>query len=184
MLQSQPMQRSTESQLSDTESDLTASPSSDGELVFESASSTTCSSSSPLPTHIPPEGLHSPLRPSDPALLRMSHFSHVSHSLGIAEILTDSIITFEDDSFFSPSPDDFYVINDQYTEEECTVLSVHSLVKRASLPVDTFILASLILRRLTPEFYDEWYELMSRYQRFPKYTEEQTKEVVIVAAIV
>jgi hypothetical protein len=113
----------------------------------------------------------------------MSHFSHVL-ILGIAEILSDSIITFDDIPCFSPSPDEPALSNYDYTDEEATVLAVHSLVRRASLPVDTFILAALILRRLTPEFYDEWCETMSPYNRFPTYNGEQTKEVVIVAAIV
>lgn len=185
MPQSQPMQRGSESQLSDCESEGTISPSSDEELIFESASSTACSSSSPLPLHIPPEGLHSPLRPTDPALFRKWYFAYISHITGVAEILTESVITFEDASFFTPSPDEYYVLNNQYTDDEqCTVLAVHSLLKRASLPVDTFILAALILRRLTPEFYDEWYGITSRCQPFPAYNDEQTKEVVIVAAIV
>lgn len=46
----------------------------DEKLVFKSASSTGCSSSQ-LPTRIPPEGLHLPLKPTNPVLLRMSLFA-------------------------------------------------------------------------------------------------------------
>lgn len=184
MPQSQPMQRCTETQISDSESEGTLSPSSDEELILGSTSSTTWSTSSPLPTHIPPEGLHSPLRSNDPALLRMSHFAHVSYILGVAEILTESIVTLDDGWCFTPSPDEQYLLNYDYTEEQGTVLAVHALVKRASLPVDTFILAALILRRLKPEFYDEWCELMSNFQPVTSYDDERTREVVILAAIV
>lgn len=177
------MQRSTEAHISDSESEGTSSPSSDEELIFEPASSTTSSSSS-LPTHIPPEGLHSPLRPNDPALLRMSCFAHVSYILGVAEILAESIVTLDDGWCFTPSPDEQYLLNYDYTEEQATVLAVHSLVKQASLPVDTFILAALILRHLKPEFYDEWCELMSQFQPVTSYDDERTREVVILSAIV
>ena len=184
MPQSQPMQRSTETQLSDSESEGTSSPPSDEELAFESASSTAYSSTSPLPTHIPPEGLHSPPKPNDPALLRTSQFAHVSYILVVAEILTESIVTLDDGWCFTPSPDEQYLLNYDYTEEQGTVIALHSLVKRASLPVDTFILAALILRHLKPEFYDEWCELMSDFQPVTSYDDERTREVVIVAAIV
>ena len=104
--------------------------------------------------------------------------------LGVAEILTESIVTLDDGWCFTPSPDEQYLLNYDYTEEQGTVLAVHSLVKRAALPVDTFILAALILRHLKPSFYDEWCELMSAFQPVTSYDDERTREVVIVAAIV
>jgi hypothetical protein len=111
-------------------------------------------------------------------------FAHLSYILGVAEILTKSIVIVDDNCPFTPSPDEGGLLNYDYTEEQATVIAVHSLVKRASLPVDTFILAALILRHLKPEFYDEWYELMSDFQCLTSYDEERTREVVIVSAIV
>jgi hypothetical protein len=110
-------------------------------------------------------------------------FAHLSYILGVAEILTESIVIVEGDWRFTPSPDEDGLLNYDYTEEQGTVIAVHSLVRHASLPVDTFILAALILRHLKPEFYDEWYELMSGFQCL-SYDKERTREVVIVAAIV
>jgi hypothetical protein len=69
-----------------------------------------------------------------------------------------------------------------FDEEQSTVLCILSLVKRASLPLETFLLAALIIQRLKPEFYDEWYHLLNAYQ--PMYEEERTREIVVVAAIV
>ena len=102
--------------------------------------------------------------------------------LGVAEILCESMAKLDDGWHFTPSPDEPYLASYDYSDDECTVLAVHSLVKRASLPVDTFILAALILQRLKPDFYQEWYEVLSDYQ--PMYDEERSKEVVVIAAIV
>lgn len=93
--------------------------------------------------------------------------------------MTDSIVTF-DDWCFTPSPNKQYLLND---EHDVTVMEVHALVKRASLPVDTFVLAALILRSLKPEFYDNWYETLE-FLSPQFYDHEATKEVVIIAAIV
>lgn len=126
---------------------------------------------------------HSPLKPSDPTLLRMSPFNIVSYRLAIAEILCKSIEA--PDEFFTPSPDieSDNLLSYDYSEQECTVIAVYQLLKRASLPIDTFILAALILRRLTPEFYDEWYHLLTDYQ--PLYHKRpRSKEIIIMAAIV
>jgi len=80
------------------------------------------------------------------------------------------------------------MLNDDNTDHECTVMAVHALLTRASLPADTFILAALILQHLEPAFYDEWCELMLDLisERQPRLSgdDERTKEVVIIAAIV
>lgn len=104
--------------------------------------------------------------------------------LGIAEQLCQPIAENDDGERFTPSPssDENYLCNYDHTDEKCTVLAVHRLVKKAELPVDTFVLATLILRRLNSDFYDEWFETLPMY---PQHCgEEQTKEIVIVAAIV
>ena len=46
--------------------------------------------------------------------------------------------------------------NHDYNEEQYNVLAVHLLLGEAVLPADTFILATFILRRLKPEFYNDW----------------------------
>jgi len=84
--------------------------------------------------------------------------------------------------FFTPSPDQPDLANYDYTEDECTVLAVHSLLREANLPADTFILAALILSELPMQFYKDWCELLTIYQSF--IYKETTKELVIVAAIV
>ena len=54
---------------------------------------------------------------------------------------------------------------------------------KASIPLDTFVLAALILQRLKPKFFDEWCDVMTKCQR-SVYEEERTKEVIVVAAVV
>jgi len=107
-----------------------------------------------------------------------------SYSLGVAEILTGSVVAPDNGWCFTTSPDEPYLSNYNYTEEEGTILAVHAIAKRAALPVDTFILAALILRQLNSEFYDDWCELMADYQPVASYDDERTREVVIVAAVV
>jgi len=149
MPQSQPMQRSIEL-LPYTNTEYTRSPSSDDEF---SSSSTVCidptlsssGSASPSP-YAGIEGLHSPLEVNDKRLLGMSHLPRlprVSHEIGVAEMLAESI-TFQDseEKFFTPSLGiDDEGTNDYYeydSEEEYTVLSTWCIIKRASLPIDTF----------------------------------------------
>jgi len=60
-------------------------------------------------------------------------------------------------------------------------MAVHSLVKKAALPLGTFVLAALIIRRLKPSFYVKWSEQMLQNQI---YYDERSREVVVVAATV
>src|ERR1700737_311813 len=81
--QSQPMQRSRESQSSDSDSEAddcycSVSPPSNDELTFDLVS--VKSSSKP---HAPLETLHSPLRPGDHALIRMCP-GYVLYFIGVA----------------------------------------------------------------------------------------------------
>ena len=113
---------------------------------------------------------------------------HVSHEIGVAEMLAKSV-TFQDrnDECFTPS----YGVDDESayaydyehdSEEEYTVLSTWCIIKRASLPVDTFCLASLILKELGPRFYREWsFEMDVLYRGRHR---DRTRELVIVAACV
>jgi hypothetical protein len=68
MPQSQPMQRSVGTHVSDSESSSPGSSPSDDDLIFESVEST-YSYPEPLLIHLP-NTLHNPLNSSDPALLR------------------------------------------------------------------------------------------------------------------
>src|SRR5579871_5602287 len=79
--------------------------------------------------------------------------------------VTIAIHIFDDGERFtpSPSPDEYYTCNHELIDEECTVLAVHWLVKKAALPVSTFILAALILRQLKSNFYDDWCETLPVY---------------------
>src|SRR5437762_1735048 len=79
ILQSQPMGRSTQAQLSDSEPkpDGTPPSSSDSEPTFETAPSTIFPSTYQLPSSSPCTGLNSPLKPNDPTLIRMLHSSCV-----------------------------------------------------------------------------------------------------------
>jgi hypothetical protein len=73
--------------------------------------------------------------------------------------------------------------NYQYqSEEELTILAMWCIIKRAALPVDTFILAALILEKLDKRFYDEWSLQMTVLCRGPY--GDRTRELVIVAACV
>src|SRR5579859_1649379 len=67
MPQSQPMQRSVGTHVSDSESSSPGSPPSDDDLIFESVTSTHAHPQ-PLLTHLP-DTLHNPLNSSDPTLL-------------------------------------------------------------------------------------------------------------------
>jgi len=175
------VQRSAEVELSPCDSEKGTTSQSDGQST--SYTPTRHLSASSISSSCREQERHSPLKPSDPTLLRMSPFYSVSYRLAIAEILCKSIAA--PDEVFTPSPDVEWedLLSYDYSEQECTVIAVHQLLKRASLPIDTFILAVLMLRRLTPEFYDEWYHLLTDYQSL-YYNEPRSKEIVIVAAIV
>ena len=67
--QSQPMQRSVGTHVSDSESSSPETPS-DDDLVFESATSTYSFPREPLLTHLP-DSLHNPIPSGDPTLLGM-----------------------------------------------------------------------------------------------------------------
>ena len=112
----------------------------------------------------------------------------VSHKIAVAEMLAKSV-TFQDrnDECFTPSygidDESAYAYDYEYdSEEEYTVLSTWCIIKRASLPVDTFCLASLILKELRSSFYNGWsteMEVLYRHRR-----RGQTRELIIVAACV
>jgi hypothetical protein len=68
------------------------------------------------------------------------------------------------------------------TEEEYTILAMWCIIKRAALPVDTFVLAALILEELPERFYHEWLTQMNVLNRGPHGA--RTREHVIVAACV
>jgi hypothetical protein len=72
--QSQPMQRSVEIHVSDSEASSPGSPPSDDDLIFESVQST-FSSPEPLLTHLP-NSLHNPLSWSDPTLISTVTLKH------------------------------------------------------------------------------------------------------------
>jgi hypothetical protein len=114
--------------------------------------------------------LHDPPKATDDVLIR------------VAELLSESICQLDEGWHFTPSPDEPDLLSYDFDEEQSTVLCILSLVKRASLPLETFLLAALIVQRLKPEFYDEWHHLLTAYQ--PMYEEERTREIVVVAAII
>jgi hypothetical protein len=43
-----------------------------------------------------------------------------------------------------------------WTAEELSILAVHQIVQQAGLPIDTYIIAALILQKLDSRFYQEW----------------------------
>jgi len=123
---------------------------------------------------------YSVCHPSPPLLPR------VSHEIGVAEMLAESI-TFQDgdDECFTPScgiDDEGAYDYDYDSEEEYTVLSTWCIIKRASLPVDTFCLASLILKQLGPHFYRQWSIEMNVLYRGRH--RDRTRELIVVAACV
>ena len=132
---------------------------------------------------------HSPLDAGDERLLGIPPsppLPRFSHEIVVAEMLTKSI-TFLDtnDECFTPSYgiDDQYVYDYDYnSEEEYTILATWCIIKRASLPVDTFCLASLILKELRSAFYNGWsteMDVLYRHRRCGR-----TRELIIVAACV
>jgi len=113
---------------------------------------------------------------------------HVSHEIGVAEMLAKSV-TFQDrnDECFTPSngidDESAYAYDYEYnSDEEFTILSTWCIVKRASLPIDTFCLASLILQELGPRFYRRWLFEMDVLYRGRHH--DRTRELIIVAACV
>jgi hypothetical protein len=118
----------------------------------------------------------------------------LSSHLDIAVLLSNSLPLPPDDDIFSDPPLEedaqfTYPEKDQdMTDEEynsrITILGIHALALRASLPLDTFILAALILKQLqtvSEEFYDDWlYELRKARVR----EDDRCKEVVVLSAIV
>ena len=50
-------------------------------------------------------------------------------------------------------------MTDEEYNSRITVMGIHQIARRASLPLETFILAALILKRLesvSEKFYDDW----------------------------
>jgi hypothetical protein len=177
------MQRSTESRWgTDTGlsySDSDASISSDTSAQFDVSTPPTEASST---SYTPNGGLHDPPSPECASLLH------------IAVVLSNSLPSPPDDDIFSaPPPEEdaqftYPEKDEDMTEEEyhsrLTILGIHQLARRAALPLDTFILAALILKQLqtvSEEFYDDWlYEL--RKARVREY--DRCKEVVVLSAII
>jgi hypothetical protein len=89
-----------------------------------------------------------------------------------------------DDDLFTPSPAEDDALSQDYDDRQATVLATWDLVKQAQLPVSTFSLAVLILRRLKPSFYAKWIHCLRRYSRTTRKEVYNTKEMVIMAAIV
>jgi len=102
-------------------------------------------------------------------------------SIGAAELICDALIVDEDEEIFTPSPDLPGLGSYDYTDEECTVLAVHSLLKKSTLPLATFVLAALIIRKLGPRFYLKWFDHMFEDER---YYDERSREVIVISAIV
>jgi len=111
---------------------------------------------------------------------------HGSHEIGVAEILAKSITFLDlDDEYFTPSCgiDEEFAYDYEYkSEEEYTVLSTWCIIKRASLPIDTFCLASLILKELGLRFYRQWSIGMHSLYRGSR--SDRTRELIIIAACV
>ena len=112
----------------------------------------------------------------------------------MAVTLANAVPSPPDDDIFSLPPFEEYAQfpypekDEDTTDEEynsrLTILGIHALARRASLPLDTFILAALILKQLqvnSEDFYDDWlYELRRARVR----EDDRCKEVVVLAAIV
>jgi hypothetical protein len=137
-------------------------------------------------------GLHYPLHAHDPRLLGMPPLPHVfplgAHKIGLAEMLAASIT---DDDLEGKHFTKSYGIDegrhfDTYhyqSGEELTVLAMWCIIKRAELPpVDTFVLASLILQELDERFYDKWTIQMTVSQQGPD--GDRIRDLIIVAACV
>jgi len=75
-------------------------------------------------------------------------------------------------------------MTDEEYNSRITILCIHDIAQRASLPLETFILAALILKRLesvSEKFYDDWlYELRKARVR----EDDRCQEVVVLSAIV
>jgi len=75
-------------------------------------------------------------------------------------------------------------MTDEEYDSHITIMGIREIARRASLPLETFILAALILKRLEPvaeKFYDDWvYELRKARVR----EDDRCKEVVVLSAIV
>jgi len=169
------------------------SPLSDDEF---SSSSTVCTDTTPSPSCGPSaspdvsiEGLHSPLESDDERLLSMPPLPTFSMCFSRYRCCRNACCVNHiprHDAYFTPSwgiDDDGaydYVYNS--AEEEYTILSTWCIIKRASLPIDTFCLASLILKKLGYSFYCQW--SMEMYALYRGRRLSRTREVIIVAACV
>ena len=100
----------------------------------------------------------------------------------MAELLEEAVVV--DPSLFTPSPDEYDAICYDYDDKQATVLAVLEILKQAQLPIPTFALAVLILRRLKSRFYTKWINSLTLYGRVNAEEVENTKELVIIAAIV
>ena len=176
--QSQPMQRGTESQCSPGSEGYCSSPSDEEPVGFDFSESPYPTTSSSISGGQDSER-GGPLAPNSPELLCTLLSATFSYLLGIAELLSESITGIEDYRYFDPSLANEYdeAISQYDTEKDMTVFAVHALLKRAALPMETLLLAALILRRLKEDFYVQWSNLLD-----PQ--EERTKEIVILSSIV
>ena len=128
-----------------------------------------------------------------------------AYIVGLAEVLTKPLVDREDLSWcFTRSPSLPYSKHQKLNRTTRTVLAVHSIFRRACLPIDTYILAALIIRELPLQFYQEWHhilknrkrpldDIVKRYRqssiRFELSPEiavmfQRTREIVIVTALV
>jgi hypothetical protein len=89
----------------------------------------------------------------------------------------------EEDAQFDYPEKDGDMTDEEYNSR-ITVMGIHQIARRASLPLETFILAALILKQLesvSEKFYDDWlYELRKARVR----EDDRCKEVVVLSAIV
>lgn len=78
--------------------------------------------------------------------------------------------------------------SDEWTNEELSILTVHQILQQAALPIDTYLIAVLILQKLDSRFYREWRHPFSHELEEDDDYEwvglERPRELAIAAALV
>jgi hypothetical protein len=106
----------------------------------------------------------------------------------LAEELTNAVlhgVRHPYNAYFTPSilPEPIARQGVVYPEREATQITVNELLRRASLPPESYLCAVAILRRLGDVFFCAWSKMLVD-EKFYEPPDPITKELVILTAIV
>jgi hypothetical protein len=183
--QSQPMMRSTELHWSSEEEESGSPPSDDS---FSPEPTPAYHNKYPLSPFSHAEGtLRGPLEWDDPTLICMSPTLSIL-IIGVADFLCKAVEPEYEHYFTAPEYGYKSVLckkTQRCSTQDATLLAVHDLVTHSALPVDTFIIAGLIVKELGHKFYQKW-QCRFRCGNEATTTDplHRPKELLIMSAIV